>query len=165
YKTAGLVNLTRKHLFFDDDVAYFDFILGDNIRYNFHYYLDKGFYWSFGVKSRLNTFDKDVSYKMMDEDLEVIYPDLNRIDIEMLDLTNQIYMQTLWREEFTLGVGLEHKLIEIDSKTVAEEGGDEIELEKGNFFSTYGYVRFRSEEHTSELQSRENLVCRLLLEK
>src|SRR5690606_10100599 len=26
-------------------------------------------------------------------------------------------------------------------------------------------VAFRSEEHTSELQSRENLVCRLLLEK
>src|SRR5690606_40326678 len=29
---------------------------------------------------------------------------------------------------------------------------------------TVGIVR-RSEEHTSELQSRENLVCRLLLEK
>src|SRR5690606_41935453 len=27
------------------------------------------------------------------------------------------------------------------------------------------YSDFRSEEHTSELQSRENLVCRLLLEK
>src|SRR5690606_41067161 len=27
------------------------------------------------------------------------------------------------------------------------------------------YIVFRSEEHTSELQSRENLVCRLLLEK
>src|SRR5690606_41821582 len=26
-------------------------------------------------------------------------------------------------------------------------------------------IRARSEEHTSELQSRENLVCRLLLEK
>src|SRR5690606_40197703 len=26
-------------------------------------------------------------------------------------------------------------------------------------------IRTRSEEHTSELQSRENLVCRLLLEK
>src|SRR5436309_7959106 len=26
-------------------------------------------------------------------------------------------------------------------------------------------VKVRSEEHTSELQSRENLVCRLLLEK
>src|SRR5690606_41456111 len=28
-----------------------------------------------------------------------------------------------------------------------------------------GRRRLRSEEHTSELQSRENLVCRLLLEK
>src|SRR5690606_41949411 len=28
-----------------------------------------------------------------------------------------------------------------------------------------GHRRCRSEEHTSELQSRENLVCRLLLEK
>src|SRR3712207_7948129 len=27
------------------------------------------------------------------------------------------------------------------------------------------YVRWRSEEHTSELQSRQYLVCRLLLEK
>ena len=26
-------------------------------------------------------------------------------------------------------------------------------------------INIRSEEHTSELQSRENLVCRLLLEK
>src|SRR2546427_3455403 len=28
-----------------------------------------------------------------------------------------------------------------------------------------GVVRLRSEEHTSELQSQSNLVCRLLLEK
>src|SRR3989475_4964201 len=31
--------------------------------------------------------------------------------------------------------------------------------------STSAEVRFRSEEHTSELQSQSNLVCRLLLEK
>src|SRR5690606_20856844 len=31
--------------------------------------------------------------------------------------------------------------------------------------SAYQAVESRSEEHTSELQSRENLVCRLLLEK
>src|SRR5690606_41230676 len=29
----------------------------------------------------------------------------------------------------------------------------------------YSFSSLRSEEHTSELQSRENLVCRLLLEK
>src|SRR5690606_41367125 len=31
--------------------------------------------------------------------------------------------------------------------------------------NVYGIAIERSEEHTSELQSRENLVCRLLLEK
>src|SRR5690606_41934225 len=35
-----------------------------------------------------------------------------------------------------------------------------------NQFCFHCYIYFeRSEEHTSELQSRENLVCRLLLEK
>src|SRR5690606_14820103 len=32
-------------------------------------------------------------------------------------------------------------------------------------FDSGAYSGYRSEEHTSELQSRENLVCRLLLEK
>src|SRR5690606_40963847 len=32
-------------------------------------------------------------------------------------------------------------------------------------FHEFGVFFNRSEEHTSELQSRENLVCRLLLEK
>src|SRR5690606_41460114 len=32
-------------------------------------------------------------------------------------------------------------------------------------FALTGQTSLRSEEHTSELQSRENLVCRLLLEK
>src|SRR5690606_40741521 len=38
---------------------------------------------------------------------------------------------------------------------------------RGGFSGRRGYARHgaRSEEHTSELQSRENLVCRLLLEK
>src|SRR5271165_7608479 len=35
----------------------------------------------------------------------------------------------------------------------------------GNAFAEPDDPRERSEEHTSELQSRENLVCRLLLEK
>src|SRR5690606_41587027 len=45
-----------------------------------------------------------------------------------------------------------------------ERGSDaECWLWRGTLVEGYG--QFRSEEHTSELQSRENLVCRLLLEK
>src|SRR5690606_41955595 len=38
------------------------------------------------------------------------------------------------------------------------------EVHRDNY-GVYGVRKMRSEEHTSELQSRENLVCRLLLEK
>src|SRR5690606_42151510 len=40
-----------------------------------------------------------------------------------------------------------------------------IMAEVPKLFTTPQYRPPRSEEHTSELQSRENLVCRLLLEK
>src|SRR3712207_7993752 len=36
---------------------------------------------------------------------------------------------------------------------------------RGHAGGSRSFVRFRSEEHTSELQSRQYLVCRLLLEK
>src|SRR5690606_2426663 len=47
---------------------------------------------------------------------------------------------------------------------------DVVELHKSPYNSIQQYLKgnvagLRSEEHTSELQSRENLVCRLLLEK
>src|SRR5436309_9369100 len=41
-------------------------------------------------------------------------------------------------------------------------GGEALRLTGADPFAIYAG---RSEEHTSELQSRENLVCRLLLEK
>src|SRR5690606_40945448 len=55
-------------------------------------------------------------------------------------------------------------------------GNDEANISFSQFVKGYcvvaaiGFIAhvafaFRSEEHTSELQSRENLVCRLLLEK
>src|SRR5690606_32915418 len=44
------------------------------------------------------------------------------------------------------------------------EGGKQVAVVKKSLLPTYD-VFDRSEEHTSELQSRENLVCRLLLEK
>src|SRR2546429_3723764 len=46
----------------------------------------------------------------------------------------------------------------------AESGGDKVPSERGaNDFPSAS--KSRSEEHTSELQSRLHLVCRLLLEK
>src|SRR5690606_39444450 len=50
------------------------------------------------------------------------------------------------------------------SATAAEFKELERQLEASKLFDITLKSRPRSEEHTSELQSRENLVCRLLLE-
>src|SRR5690606_13157536 len=47
---------------------------------------------------------------------------------------------------------------------IKDESGEVLGTHDGAHAYTIGQ-RKRSEEHTSELQSRENLVCRLLLEK
>ncbi|MEM8848266.1 MAG: patatin-like phospholipase family protein, partial [Bacteroidota bacterium] len=72
YKSAALINLTRKNFLLKDDVASFDFILGDHIRYNLEYYLDKGFYWSFGINSRFTDFDEEIDFGLIRSNFDVI---------------------------------------------------------------------------------------------
>src|SRR3712207_7274787 len=49
--------------------------------------------------------------------------------------------------------------------TSARSGDDRVNRPASARFEVSGPRRARSEEHTSELQSRQYLVCRLLLEK
>ena len=142
YKSAALVNITKKNLLFNDDVASFDFIAGDNVRYNFEYYLDKGFYWSFGINSRFNRFEKNVGLGFIEQvavaDIEDL--NLNRVNLDVTDFTNQIYVQTVVREEFAFGLGIEHKSINYDSETIGE-GSEDFVFEDSDFFSTYGFLK------------------------
>src|SRR3712207_8539659 len=59
------------------------------------------------------------------------------------------------------GVGAHALVIEV----VAIDDGDATRFDSGKDFAFRVRDAPRSEEHTSELQSRQYLVCRLLLEK
>ena len=137
------MNLTKKHLLFDNDFASLDLIFGDNPRYNFDYFIDKGFYLSIGLRSRYNQFNKNVNPLLaLDEDSSLL-TNLNKIDAEIDDFTNQIYLQTLFRKDFALRAGLEHKKLEIKSETLIEENqGDEITFENTDYFSFFGNLKF-----------------------
>lgn len=139
YKTAGLINVTRKNVLFNNDVASLDFIIGDNIRYNFEYYIDKGYYWSIGLKSRFNTFERGVNFDLISDDNS--NPDLNRIDVEVSDFTNQLYIQTVVREEFVFGIGAEHKRLKIASETIVQNNEEETIFERSDFVSTFGFLK------------------------
>ncbi|MEO1486750.1 MAG: patatin-like phospholipase family protein [Bacteroidota bacterium] len=150
YKSAAMINLTKKNLLWNDDVASFDFILGDHIRYNFQYYVDKGSYWSFGVNSNFNTFDEQVDFNLIRSNFDVpADPNIREITLDVTDLTNQVYLQTVLREEFAVSLGVEHKLLRYSTTTLNDFAGD-VEtafvptdsdrtfFEDSHYFNTFG---------------------------
>lgn len=143
YKSAVLANLTKKRLLFNNDIASLDLILGDNSRYNFDYFIDKGFYLSVGVKSRFSQFNKGVNALLALDEGSPLLIGLNKIDVELTDFTNQIYVQTIFRKDFALRVGAEYKRLKITSETIIEDEQDEdITFENSNYYSVFGNLIF-----------------------
>ncbi|MBT8185985.1 MAG: patatin-like phospholipase family protein [Eudoraea sp.] len=149
YKSAAMINLTKKNALVDDDVASFDFILGDNVRYNFQYYVDKGSYWSFGINSRFNDFTDEIDYGVIQSNFDApVDNNINNINLDVSDFTNQIYLQTVLNEEFAFSLGLEHKFLKYSTTTLNEVNNNMLTIgapeesrtffEKSNYFSTYG---------------------------
>ncbi|MEN3323979.1 patatin-like phospholipase family protein [Mariniflexile soesokkakense] len=142
YKSAALVNLTKKRWLFDNDVVSLDVILGDNVRYNFEYFIDRGFYWSIGLKSRYNQFKKDISAKLLLDDAQISGSELNKIDVKLQDQTNQIYVQTLFRKDFSLSAGLEHKRLEINTETLTTNNQtNQFIFESTDYLSVFGGLK------------------------
>ncbi|MBC73448.1 patatin-like phospholipase family protein [Flagellimonas marinaquae] len=154
YKSAALINLTKKNFLMKDDVASFDFILGDHIRYNMQYYLDKGYYWSFGINSKLTDFDSEIDFSLIQGNFDVpLNPNIQRINVDVTDLTNQIYLQTVLKEEFAFTIGAEHKFLNYSTRTLgqldadpdvennASNGVQRTKFENSNYFSAFSQVK------------------------
>lgn len=142
YKSAALVNLTKKRLLFNNDIASLDIILGDNVRYNFEYLIDKGFYWSIGLRSRYNQFDKNINAELLLDETQISATGINKLEVQLRDQTNQFYLQTLFRKDFALSIGAEHKRLNIKSETITiNEQTDEFLFENTDYFSVFGTLK------------------------
>lgn len=139
FKSGVLVNLTHKKTLFKNDVASLDVILGDNIRYNLNYYIENGFNLSFGFKSFYNQFNRNVAKEISNTALN--NPDLNSLNIDFADLTNQVYFQSLFVQKFLVGGGVELKYLKIKSETLAYINPI---IDNSNYFSLFGYLKFDS---------------------
>lgn len=143
FQTAALVNVTRKSLFVDNDVLSADVALGDNIRYNLDYYVDKGFYWSTGLKASYNKFNKAIDFDFIGRFREVPNLNINTIDIEYGDFNVQAYAETLLQQTFSVGLGAEYKHLSIISETF---GQDENQVPRtifddSDYWSAFGYIK------------------------
>jgi NTE family protein len=152
YKTAALINLTRRNLMMKDDVGSFDFVFGDNIRYDFQYFVDKGAYWSFGINSRFNDFSKEINFDLIRSNYNILNAaNINTINIDVTDLTNQIYAQTVLKEEFSFSLGIEHKYLKYSTNTLSRSidtlvtapltnSAGRTVFENSNYYSTFGQL-------------------------
>ncbi|QSW87117.1 MULTISPECIES: patatin-like phospholipase family protein [Flavobacterium] len=139
YKSAVLLNLTHKKTFLKNDVTSLDIILGDNFRYDFSYYVENGFNISFGFRSRLNQFNRNVTTSL--SNLVSENPNVNLINVDFMDLSNQAYFQTIFVQKFLMGGGLEYKYLKINSPTLINE---ENIIDKSNYFSAFAYLKYDS---------------------
>ncbi|NDV41876.1 patatin [Muricauda sp. 40Bstr401] len=150
YKSAALFNLTKKNFLMKDDVASFDFILGDHIRYNMQYYLDKGYYWSFGINSKFTDFNSEVDFSLIRGNFNVPDdPNIRRINMDVTDLTNQIYLQTVLQEEFAFTIGAEHKFLRYSTRTLGQgtdagatltDDDGRTTFERSNYFNAFSKI-------------------------
>ena len=143
YKSGVLVNYTHKKIITKNDVVALDVVLGDNFRYNFDYYIDNGFYWSFGLNSKLNAFNRNIS---TDFENGVVFTDLgiNSINIDFTELTHHAYLQTLFAQKFSVGAGVEFKHLKIQSQTL--QNTTPI-FDNSDYLSVFGYLKYDSFNH------------------
>lgn len=139
YKSAVLLNLTHKKTFLKNDVTSMDIILGDNFRYDLNYYVENGFNISFGFRSRLNQFNRNVTTSL--SGLVSENPNINLINVDFLDLSNQAYFQTIFVQKFLMGGGLEYKYLKINSPTLSNT---ENIIDKSSYISAFAYLKYDS---------------------
>ena len=139
FKSGILLNYTKKRLIAKNDVASLDLILGDNIRYNFDYYIDNGFYWSFGFNSKLTTFNRNITSNIPDN--AIFNTTANAFNLDFFDLSNQAYLQTIFAQKFSLGGGMEYKFLRLKSETL--ENTVPV-FEDSNYLSLFGFMKYDS---------------------
>lgn len=140
FKSAVLLNVTHKKTLFKNDVLSTDAIIGDRLRYNLDYYIDNGFYWSYGFKSRFNSFNRNAKTDFNNGRILDLLG-INSINIDVENWQNQFYVQTLFADRLLLGGGLEHQNIRIKSETL--ENTTRF-IEQSNYYSLFGYVKLDS---------------------
>ena len=142
YKSAALLNLTKKQLLLKNDVLSLDFILGDNSRYNFDYYIDKGFYWSVGINSKYIGFTNFTNPRSLIS--ESVDPDIDKIQMNFSEFTHQFFVETLIKKDLALKIGIELKDLKIttnDNVFLTVFDTPEYKFEDGEYYSLFGSIK------------------------
>ncbi len=136
YKSGILANYSQKHLLLSNDLLSLDLILGDNLRYNLNYFVDNGFYISYGIRSRYNHFRTNSKFNTIVSAI----PNVSNINLEYKDITNQFFVQTAFDRKFVLGLGLEHKHVKAITETYTANNEATV-FDNSNYLNAFAYLK------------------------
>lgn len=151
YKTSALLNFTNKRLLTNNDIFSFDFIIGDNLRYNLNYYIDKGTHWSIGFNSRYDTSVLDANVNLLAPEFDDLgeTPQINRLAITHNIFRNRLFLETLFKRYFLVGIGAEHKWLRVYSGTFGlDNNSAKTTFYNSNQYSAVGYVVYDTFDDT-----------------
>lgn len=147
-KTGFMMNYTQNYFLQSSDFLSLDVIIGDNPRYRFDYFVDKGFYISYGLRSRFVQFSRKLNTRRL-ANYTIEGSALNRMDVAAYDLVNQAYLQTLLGNGFVFGVGLEHRKVHLEAEQVYAAPNSIVSYEENTHFgSLYSYIKYDSFDNT-----------------
>lgn len=145
YRSSVLLNMTRKQFMLKNDELSMDFIIGDNFRYDFNYFIDKGYYWSIGLNAKLNQFVSDFDLNILRNVPAELESD-NKTEMNVYTQENSFYIETLINQKIRFGAGMSHEK-HILRTTVADLNDNTfIFIEDSDYFNSYGFLNFDSRD-------------------
>lgn len=135
FKTGLLLNFTAKHLLVDNSIFSADLILGDFPRYELNYYVDNGYYPSFGINSSYKQFEAETNISNFNiGDGEV------SVDYQFHEFINQAYIQSTLYEKYAIGGGIEHQYLSIKTNNLPYSNPMK-RPENSYFAGLFGYIK------------------------
>lgn len=138
YETGILLDYTNKSLLIRNDQLSVDLILGDQIRYNLDYFVDNGFYVSYGFRSRYNQFSTNTKFDLQGNQ------NVNKINLKYADFTNSAFVQTTFGRKFAMGAGVELKMLKAETETVVSGNSNSTVFDNSNYFNLLSYLKLDS---------------------
>lgn len=139
YKSAALINITQKKLLSKNDMVSLDIILGDNFRYDFNYLIDNGYYFSFGVSSSLNKFNKNVNNSFGIQNY--LSNTFEKINLDYSSINNKVFLQTVFLRKYIVGGGLEFQNLYLKSENLTQANKT---IENSNYLSFFTFLNLDS---------------------
>ena len=141
YKTGLLLNFTAKRFLVDNSIFSADIVLGDFPRYELNYYVDNGYYPSFGINSSFSQFNSDIL-------MSNFTPDYGNASFlyKFDEFVNSAYVQSTLVEKYAIGGGIEHQYIGIETNNLPASDSFH-QIENSYFLSGYGFIKADSRDN------------------